>query len=323
MDFWNSPIVIGSRSFPRFIGGPLDGITDSPFRQLVRDFSKDELLYTEMRHVACIANEKGGYKALRFAQMERPLNYQIAANKLDCIEPACEKIVQCGVDMIDLNAGCPAKNVIGSGSGSALMADVPRLKHVVSLIRACVPHIPFTVKIRAGFKEQNAVEVAKMLNDCGVDAIAIHPRLRTQKFEGRPNYPLVAEVKKAVCVPVIVSGGVVNWKTAKMVHEQTGADGFLIGRGIWSKPWKLHELREHSQGRDFSVDNETILNYAIKHLDAMIAYYGDRGLYAFRKHLPFYIRGGVGASAVRQTLVRTNDPNELKKVLREFLVPME
>ncbi len=321
MSFWQEQIKIGNRSFPRFIGGPLDGITDSPFRQLVRDFSKDELLYTEMRHVACVANDKAGDKALKFEQFERPLNYQIAANKLECIEKACEKILERGVDLIDLNVGCPAKNVVGSGSGSALMADLARLEFVVRRIRANVPNIPFTVKIRAGFKEQNAIEVAKLLQDCGVDAIAVHPRLQTQKFEGRPDYPLVAQVKKAVSVPIIVSGGVVNWATAKMVYEQTGADGYLIGRGIWSKPWKLHELYENSQGRPYAVSNELMLQYAIKHLDLMIAYYGDRGLYAFRKHLPFYIKGSQGASLLRQDLVISESHDEVKKKLIDYLEP--
>jgi len=228
MDYWNSKIKIGNLSFPRFIGGPLDGITDSPFRQLVRDFSHDELLYTEMRHVACVAHDKAGVRALKFEQFERPLNYQISVNKVDFVEQACEKILQAGVDVVDLNIGCPARNVVGSGSGSALMADLPRLEKILTLLRKNIS-IPFTVKIRAGFKEKNAVDVAKLIQDCGADALAIHPRLQSQKFEGRPDYALAAQVKQAVHIPVIISGGVVNWKTAQMVYEQTGVDGFLIG----------------------------------------------------------------------------------------------
>ena len=319
MSFWQERITIGNRSFPRFIGGPLDGITDSPFRKMVREFSKDELLYTEMRHISCVANDRGATKALRFDQMERPLNYQVAANKIEFIEQACEKIMACGVDMLDLNIGCPARNVIGSGSGSALMADLPRLEMIVKRLRACATNIPFTVKIRAGFKEKNAIEVAKLLQDCGADAIAIHPRLQTQKFEGRPDYALAAEVKKAVSVPVIISGGVVNFKTAQLVHEQTGVDGFLIGRGLWAKPWKLHEMNEHANGRPYKIDNKTMLHYACKHLDTMINYYGPRGLFAFRKHLPFYVRGGQNASIVRQQLVRFDSAEQVKKGLIEFL----
>lgn len=314
MNYWHETITIGNLSFPRFIGGPLDGITDSPFRRLVRDFSKNELLYSEMRHVGSVANEKGGVKALEFDACERPLNFQFAANKTEYIERAVHKVLAKGVDMIDLNIGCPAQNVIGSGSGSALMADIPRLTLILKEFRRVCP-VPFTVKIRAGFKCQNALEVAQLIQDCGADALAIHPRLQTQKFEGRPDYNLVAQVKRAVSLPVIVSGGVINWATAKLVYEQTGVDGFLIGRGIWSKPWKLEELRAHSQGQPFVVSRPEVMAYALKHLDNMINYYGPHGLYQFRKHIPFYIKGLPDASLVRQKLVTSTSVDHVKEVL--------
>lgn len=311
MNYWHEKIKIGSLSFPRFIGGPLDGITDSPFRKLVREFSEEELLYSEMRHTGSVANEKGGIKALDFQVLERPLNFQFAANKLDFIAPAVEKVLAKGVDMIDLNVGCPASNVIGSGSGSALMADLPRLTLILKEFRRLVP-IPFTVKIRAGFKCQNAIEVAQLIQDCGADAIAIHPRLQSQKFEGRPDYNLVAQVKKTVSIPVIVSGNVINWTTAKMAYEQTGVDGFLIGRGIWGKPWKLQELRAHSQGQPYQLSTAQVIQYAIRHFDNMIDYYGPHGLFAFRKHVPFYIRGLPDASLVRQKLVTSTSVDQIK-----------
>lgn len=311
MNYWHEKIKIGNLSFPRFIGGPLDGITDSPFRKLVREFSSEELLYSEMRHTGSVANDKGGIKALDFEALERPLNFQFAANKVDFIAPAVEKVLAKGVDMIDLNVGCPASNVIGSGSGSALMADLPRLTLILKEFRRLVP-IPFTVKIRAGFKCQNAVEVAQLIQDCGADAIAIHPRLQSQKFEGRPDYNLVAHVKKSVSIPVIVSGNVINWTTAKMAYEQTGVDGFLIGRGIWGKPWKLQELRAHSQGQPFQLQTAQVIAYALKHFDNMIEYYGPHGLFNFRKHVPFYIRGLPDASLVRQKLVTSTSVDQIK-----------
>jgi nifR3 family TIM-barrel protein len=318
MDFWNGSIKIGDRLFPRFIGGPLDGITDSPFRQLVRDFSKEELLYTEMRHVASIAHDKGALKTLQFHDWERPLNYQISANQLDYIMPAIQKILAKGVDAIDLNIGCPARNVIGSGSGSALMADLPRLERLVKTLRQAIP-IPFTVKIRAGFKEKNAVDVARMLQDCGVDALAIHPRLQTQKFEGQPDYALAAQVKRALSIPVIISGGIINFKMAKLVHDMTGVDAFLIGRGIWSKPWKLHELQEHSQGRPFAVDTQTVISYALKHLELMVNYYGPRGLFMFRKHVPFYVKGLPQAAHIRKDVMQYNCPEKVRMELTQLL----
>jgi tRNA-dihydrouridine synthase B len=302
MTYWTEKIKIGHLTFPRFIGGPLDGITDSPFRQLVREFSKEELLYTEMRHVACVTHDKGALKALHFQQFERPLSYQVAANRVDFIAPACEKIMRAGVDIIDLNIGCPAKNVVNSGSGSSLMADCARLEVLLKEFRKRLS-IPFTVKIRAGFKHKNALDIAKLAQDCGVDALAIHPRLQTQRFEGRPDYELAAQVKKAVSIPVIISGGVVNWMTARLIYEQTGVDGYLIGRGLWAKPWKLYELQEHAAGRSYAINNAVSLAYAQRHLDLMMDYYGPKGLYNFRKHLPFYLRGLPEAAALRADLV--------------------
>jgi tRNA-dihydrouridine synthase B len=317
MSYWQEKIKIGNLILPRFMGGPLDGITDSPFRKLVRQYSKDELLYGEMRHVSCVANDKGAKRALDFEQMERPFNYQVSANKIEFIQQACEKIMAAKVDCLDLNIGCPAKNVIKSGCGSALMADLPRLTNLLAEFRKHLS-IPFTVKIRAGFKEKNALDVARLIQDCGADALAIHPRLQTQKFNGVPDYQLAAEVKKVVSIPVLLSGGIVNWATAKRAYETTGVDGFLIGRGMWSKPWKLLELQEHAAGRVFKVTEEEILACSLAHLDNMLAYYGPHGLYAFRKHLPFYLKGKLSASALRGVLVTSSSVDQVKEGLRSF-----
>ncbi len=317
MSYWYETFKIGSLDVPRFIGGPLDGITDSPFRQLVRKFSKQELLYTEMRHVGCVANDKGVMRALDFEQFERPLNYQFSANGTEYIQKACERVIAAGIDAIDLNIGCPARAVVNSGSGSSLMGDLPRLELILKEFRKHCS-VPFTVKMRAGFKEKNAVTVAKLIQDCGVDALAIHPRLQTEHFAGVPDYGIAAEVKRAVTIPVILSGGIINWMTAKAAYEQTGVDGYLIGRGIWSKPWKLLELKEHSQGRPFVVSQEMIGECALEHLAGMLRYYGPHGIRIFRKHLPFYIKAKPTASALRQRLAVSDDPQEVKEGIKEF-----
>jgi len=318
MAYWQQPIIIGNKSFPRFMAAPLDGITDSPFRRLVREFSKEELLYTEMRHVASLVNAKNG-RAFDFDPSERSLNFQVAANKIEFIKPACDKILEAGVDLVDLNIGCPARNVVCSGGGSSLMADLPRLKEIVTTMRTALANIPFTVKIRAGFKEKNAVEVARLLEGCGVDALAIHPRLQAQLFTGQPDYALAAEVKKTLSIPVLLSGNIVNWKTAQMAYEQTGVDGFLIGRGIWGRPWKLAELKAHAAGQEYHVDLPMVLQCAIKHFDYMMAYYGEHGMYCFRKHLPFYLRGFPESGVLRKRLMVTQSSQEVKEGLLEAL----
>jgi len=318
MSFWQEDIKIGNLYVPRFIGGPLDGITDAPFRQLVRQFSQRELLYTEMRHVRSVVSETGGHMALKFEQMERPLTFQVSASIDDCIEAACEKIVAAGVDVIDLNVGCPARNVVASCCGSALMAHPADLEKILKRFRACL-NIPFTVKIRAGFKEKNGLDIAKLVQDCGADAIAIHPRLQSQKFTGLPDYELAAQVKKALQIPVIFSGNVVNFKTAQLTYDRTGVDGFLIGRGMWAKPWKLLEMAENAAGREYNVSSAMLLQVAVEHLQLMIDHYGIKGLYCFRKHLPFYIKGHPAASAMRAKLVVATSQQEVVEGLIEFL----
>jgi tRNA-dihydrouridine synthase B len=315
MNYWNEKLKIGSLVFPRFVSGPLDGVTDSPFRRLVREFSPDVLVYSEMRHVSCVANEKGGTKALAFHESERPLNFQLTANSTEKIEQACQKVLERGVDLVDLNIGCPARNVVGSGSGSAMMADLNKLGQVLRLMRANLPGIPFTVKMRAGFKEKNAYEAAALAQDCGVDAIAIHPRSQTQKFSGDLDYELAARIKKSLSIPLLFSGGVIDFTTAEQVYERTGVDGYLIGRGLWSKPWKLAEMYEHSQGRPFTVDRAVVVACALKHLDYSLEYYGSRGLYCFRKHLPHYVTGVQGASALRTTLVTAGTVQQVRNEL--------
>ena len=304
MSYWQGKIQIRGHQYSRFIGGPLDGITDSPFRQIVRKFSPENLQYTEMRHVASVAHPKGGQKALLFDQFERPISYQVAANELTYIASACEKILAAGVDAIDLNVGCPAKNVVRSGGGSSLMADPEKLKEILLEFRRCLPEVTFTVKIRAGYKERNAIEIAKLIQDCGVDALAIHPRLQTEMFLGQPDYNLASQVKAAVQIPVIFSGNVVNWKMAKMTYERTGVDGFLIGRGIWGRPWKLLELDQQSCGVDFvEPDQLQILQIALQHFELMLQHYGPAGVCNFRKHLPFYLRGFADALVLRKQLM--------------------
>ena len=204
--FWSEKIKTGSLETSRFMAAPLDGITDSPLRQLIRDFSPNELMFTEMRHVACVSNEKEA-RSLKFTQPEQPLAFQFSANRLDFIEDAVEKVIAKGFVSINLNSGCPAPCVTRSGSGSALMANLPQLKLLLNhFTKAIAGRVPFTLKIRAGYKQKNAVEVAQLAQDNGVESIMIHPRTQPEGFTSRLDYDIVAAVKKTVSIPVIFSG---------------------------------------------------------------------------------------------------------------------
>jgi tRNA-dihydrouridine synthase B len=306
MNYWHETVKIGPLAVPRFIGGPLDGITDAPFRWLVRTFSKEELLYSEMRHVSAIANAPFTKTGLHFLPSERPLNFQIGASTPRDIEKACAKIIEQGVDCIDLNIGCPARAVIGAGGGCLMMSKPEQLKLVLRILQQTLT-IPFTVKMRAGYKEKNAITIAQIAQEYGAAAITIHPRLRDEFFAGRPDYALAAQVKQAVSIPVFLSGNIINWNTALMAYNQTGVDGFMIGRGMWSKPWKLAELRAHSRGEQFAITRPQIIRCALEHLANLVTYYGPRGVFCFRKHMPFYLRGFSDAAHIRQYVMQLTE----------------
>ena len=189
-NYWQEKIKIGALEIPRFMAAPLDGVTDSPLRQLIRDFSPDDLLMTEMRHISQVANERDE-KCLHYQAIEQPLAFQFSANRKEFMEKAIEKVIANNFKLINLNSGCPSKTVISSGSGSALMANIPLLKDLMTnFVRIIDGRVPMTIKIRAGFKERNAVEVAKIAEDHGMACIMIHPRTQPDGFTSRLDFEL-------------------------------------------------------------------------------------------------------------------------------------
>jgi tRNA-dihydrouridine synthase B len=318
-EFWQSKIKIGKDEYSRFMSAPLDGITDSPFRKLIRDFSRTELLFTEMRHVAMIANERTGI-ALKYDPIEQPLAYQVSTNKLDFIDKAIEKVLAAGFKSINLNSGCPAKAVIKSKCGSALMEDVPHLEMLLKyFIKVINGRASFTIKIRAGFKKKNALEVAKMAQDCGIDAIIIHPRTQPEGFVSRLDYDLTRQVKQAISIPLIFSGNISRFEMAQRVYDLTGCDGYMIGRALWGAPWKMREMTDEAQGKTFAVTTELALEYAVKHLDNNIQFYGPKGFVKFKKQLPQYVRFVPEAAEWRKKLLRSQTELEMRDLLTQLI----
>ena len=318
-EFWQSKIKIGKEEFSRFMSAPLDGITDSPFRRLIRDFSPADLLFTEMRHVAMIANEKTGI-ALRYDPIEQPLAFQVSTNKTEFIDKAIEKILAAGFRSINLNSGCPARTVIKSKCGSALMDDIAHLEMLLKyFIKVIDGRASFTIKIRAGFKKKNALEVAKMAQDCGVDAIIIHPRTQPEGFVSRLDYELARQVKQAISVPLIFSGNISRFEMAQKVYDLTGCDGYMTGRALWGAPWKMREMTDAARGKTFEVTIDLALKYALKHLDNNIQFYGPKGFVKFKKQLPQYVRFVEEAAEWRMKLLRSQTEAEMRDLLARLV----
>lgn len=316
MSYWQEHVVIGGKSFPRFMAGPLDGVIDLPFRKMIRQFSQQELLYTEIRHVSSIPYMIRKYRLVD--QDERPINFQLSAHSVVDIERACQIVLGLGVDVIDLNVGCPAKNVVRSGAGSALMGDVKRLEEIVKVFRASVP-IPFTVKIRAGYKQCNALEVAQRLEQLGADALVVHPRLQSEGFKGTPDYQLAGAIKQLVRIPVLVSGGIVDFESARAVYDNTGVDGFLIGRALIGNPWHLKTLAAHAAGQHYFPDRPTILSCMMKHFEYSLHSADKYGWTVFKKHLAEYLKYLALERAQRSEIMRVATTDEMKKELEKVM----
>lgn len=319
-NFWTEPLKIENLVIPRFMAAPLDGVTDSPLRQIIRVFSKDELLMTEMRHVAHVAHEKEP-RTMKYQQVEHPLAFQVSANRIQDIDDAVEKVIMHGFKMLNLNSGCPSPTVTKSGSGSALMADLPRLKTLLEHFqKRCSGRIPFTLKIRAGYKVKNAVEVAKLAQDCGVSCLMIHPRTAPEGFTSRLDFEIVRQVKESLSIPIVFSGNVNNFERAKKTYELTGVDGFMIGRALWGAPWKLKEISEAAAGRQFSITTEDMVQYALQNFHYNIEHYGERtGFNSFKKQVAQYIRNVEGASEWRKKLLTSQSAAEMQNLLETLL----
>lgn len=317
-NFWFEKITVGKLSFPRIMAAPLDGVTDSPLRQLIRHFSPDELLFGEMRHVACVMNERDS-KSLKFDVNEHPIAYQVSANIPRFVDGAIERIIEHKFDMFNLNVGCPAKTVTRSGSGSALMADPERLKALLAQMgRALKGRIPFTLKMRAGYKEKNALEIAQIAMDAGIEMLIIHPRTAPEGFTSRLDFDLAKKVKELVSVPVIFSGNVNNFERAKKTYELTGVDGVMVGRALWGCPWKMAEMTAHARGEEFVATPHLSVSYALKHFELNMAHYGSHGFSHFKKQVSQYLRGIQNAAEYRKRLLTSQTQDEMKTLLEQI-----
>ena len=300
---------------PLYVLAPLAGFTDLPFRSVVKKFGAD-LTVSEM--ISSNALAYGSQKTLKMLEkspLEDPYSVQISANDPDIARRAVEVLnQQDGIDIIDLNCGCPVPKVFGHGSGSALLGDLPRLTAILRAIRETSEKPMATAKIRLGVNEKNHVEIALAIEAAGVDFIAVHGRTRAGKYKAPVDYDAIAEIKEAVSVPVIANGDIDSYEKAQWVLEHTRADGVMIGRGAVGKPWIFHQLKSGSAEVPLEIRHAIVM----EHFDTMIEFHGSRGVPMFRKHTHTYSKGYAAASALRDLVNRIDDPGEYRKVIDEF-----
>jgi tRNA-dihydrouridine synthase B len=247
--------------------------------------------------------------------LEDPYSVQISASDAEVARQAVEVLNgEEGIDVIDLNCGCPVPKVFGHGSGSALLDDLPRLTSILRAIKETSNKSTLTAKIRLGVNEKNHVQIAQEIEATGVDFIAVHGRTRAGKFKAPVDYDAIAEIKEAVSIPVIANGDIDSFEKAQWVLEHTKADGVMIGRGAVGAPWIFHQLKSGSADISLALKHEIIM----EHYDKMIEFYGPRGVAMFRKHTHTYSKGYLGASAMRDRVNRIDDRDEYRKILDDF-----
>jgi len=300
---------------PLYVLAPLAGFTDLPFRSVVKKFGAD-LTVSEMLSSNALAH--GSTKTLHMLEKspnEDPYSVQISASEVDMARRAVEVLNEHdGIDIIDLNCGCPVPKVVGHGSGSSLLLNLPLMGDIIKTIKDTSNKSMTSVKIRLGFEEKNHIDIAKMVEDSGADFLAVHGRTRAGKFKAPVDYDAIAEIKKAVSIPVIANGDIDSYTKAKWVLEHTGADGVMIGRGAVGAPWIFHQLRSGEEHVDLALKHEIVM----EHFDMMIEFYGAHGVPMFRKHTHTYSKGYRGASQLRNEVNTISDIKEFRDVLDNF-----
>jgi tRNA-dihydrouridine synthase B len=252
---------------------------------------------------------------LEKSSLENPYSVQIAGADTGVVRSAVEILnAQEGINIIDLNCGCPVPKVVGHGSGSSLLLDLPLMGEIIRTIKDTSNKELTSVKIRLGFEKKNHIDIAKMVEDSGADFLAVHGRTRAGKFKSAVDYDAIREIKEAVSIPVIANGDIDSYDKARWVLEHTGADGVMIGRGAVGAPWIFHQLKTGQKEIAQEIKHQIIM----EHFDSMIKFYGQHGVSMFRKHTHTYTKGYRGASILRNKVNSIDSIDEYREVIDDF-----
>ena len=303
----------------RYILGPMAGVTDLPFRLLCREQGAGLLCMEMVSAKAIYYNNRNTESLLEIHPDERPVSLQLFGSDPKIMSEMAKRIEERPFAILDVNMGCPVPKVVKNGEGSALMKNPKLVYDIVSALVKAIDK-PVTVKIRKGFDDDhvNAVEIAKIIEEAGAAAVAVHGRTREQYYSGKADWNIIRQVKEAVSIPVIGNGDVTSPQKADELVRQTGCDGVMIARGAQGNPWIFSELTQWEETGKLPLrpDKDEIRKMMLRHARLQLEYKGEfSGIREMRKHVAWYTKGLKGAARLREKVNAVESLEELENLL--------